>query len=368
MLAAPKSVDEVDYFLRTLSDQYRPFVEIEKQNLAKHLNKNNAEVWDMQMSRETFTGRPNLSRYLNLYDVLDGFSKITQSLFRVKLEREETISGETWHKDVLKYKVIHLDDGDHGTLYIDPFARMDKRASDCQFTVQCGKRLESNSYQNPIIVVSFSINPNNNGQITFNELKTIFHEMGHAMHSFLGRSTYQHLFGTRISTDFAEVPSTLFEYFASDRRILNLIGKDFGTGEKLKLSEDDERALNKNSKTHGIDKQYSVYQSLIDLELHGAKDLTGENINGIIARNEVEIIFFLQKRTMLRVHSQSHKKWIKTLYTEQVSCMVFMIRMRIASGGLGLATFQCMEQSTILIYMRKLLQGEYGISCSLTIH
>ena len=292
MLAAPKSVDEVDYFLRTLSDQYRPFVEIEKQNLAKHLNKNNAEVWDMQMSRETFTGRPNLSRYLNLYDVLDGFSKITQSLFRVKLEREETISGETWHKDVLKYKVIHLDDGDHGTLYIDPFARMDKRASDCQFTVQCGKRLESNSYQNPIIVVSFSINPNNNGQITFNELKTIFHEMGHAMHSFLGRSTYQHLFGTRISTDFAEVPSTLFEYFASDRRILNLIGKDFGTGEKLKLSEDDERALNKNSKTHGIDKQYSVYQSLIDLELHGAKDLTGENINGIIARNEVEIIFF----------------------------------------------------------------------------
>ena len=117
--------------------------------------------------------------------------------------------------------------------------------------------------------------------------------MLHAMHSFLGRSTYQHLFGTRISTDFAEVPSTLFEYFASDRRILNLIGKDFGTGEKLNLSEADERALNKNSKTHALDEQYSVYQSLIDLELHGTSDLTGDNINGIIARNEVEIFFEL---------------------------------------------------------------------------
>merc|ERR1719466_598543 len=109
--------------------------------------------------------------------------------------------------------------------------------------------MDKHTYQNPIIVVSFSINSNNNGQITFEELKTVFHEMGHAMHSFLGRSTYQHLFGTRISTDFAEVPSTLFEYFASDRRILNLIGKDFGTGKQLNLTKEEERAINKNSKT-----------------------------------------------------------------------------------------------------------------------
>ena len=90
------------------------------------------------------------------------------------------------------------------------------------------------------------------------------------------------MFGTRISTDFAEVPSTLFEYFASDRRILNFIGRDFATGEKLNLSLDEEKALNRNSKTHALDKQYAVYQSIIDLELHSNGNLN--DVNDLVAR------------------------------------------------------------------------------------
>ena len=151
-----------------------------------------------------------------------------------------------------------------------------KPQQECHFTIRGGRLRDHDlSYQNPVVVLMLNYSApgwSSPTLLTSSMIDNLFHEMGHAMHSMLGRTKYQHVTGTRCSTDFAEVPSTLMEYFSSDPRVLQDISCHFRTGEKLPLDVLEKYSASRKMFS-GPDIQSQLCYSLLDQRLHAQHPL-----------------------------------------------------------------------------------------------
>ncbi|EDW01834.1 mitochondrial intermediate peptidase [Drosophila grimshawi] len=241
----------VSEFIDELSEQLRPRADADfslmSQMKRKESGLNNAlvEIWDTpyfttQLKRQSLEEQANeFLPYFSLGGCMEGLDNLLHSLYGVRLQNTEMEPGESWHSDIYKLAVVHEQEGLLGYIYCDFFERSGKPNQDCHFTIQGGKRLADGTYQLPIVVVMLGLaQPRWTGPTLLSpaRLDNLFHEMGHAMHSMLARTEYQHVTGTRCATDFAEVPSVLMEYFASDPRVLRTFARHFQTHKPI--SED----------------------------------------------------------------------------------------------------------------------------------
>lgn len=159
---------------------------------------------------------------------MKGISIIADRLFDFKFKAVQTKPGEVWHDDIIKLEVYQ-----HGQviayIYCDLFYRPDKSTSPCHYTITCSRKLSENSYQIPILTIGMPLeyfSKSGPKKLAYDEAKTLFHEFGHILHSIAGRTDFQHVSGTRVATDIAEVPSTLNELFFNDDRVVQLWAKD----------------------------------------------------------------------------------------------------------------------------------------------
>lgn len=278
------SPDLIVNFLELLAAEVQPraqedFKEMENMKKSLHQNKRPLAPWDVpyytgQARQNKFiVNTTDLSQYFSLGTVMDGLCGLLERLYNIKLQLEDPQPGELWTSDVYKLAVIHKDEGLLGHIYCDFYERPGKAHQDCHFTIRGGKCMADGSYQNPVVVLHLNL-PSPSWScptlLTPGMVENLFHEMGHAMHSMLARTQYQHVTGTRCSTDFAEVPSILMEFFAQDPRVLHSFARHYKTGEKIPFDVL-QRLVASKSVYSASELQLQTFYSLLDQRYHGEK-------------------------------------------------------------------------------------------------
>ena len=174
-----------------------------------------------------------LRPYFKLENVRDGVFAVAGKLYGLKFVRNTEIP--VYHKDAEAYEVQNADGSVMGILYMDFFPRASKRAGAWMTSY---RKQHYNNGENVIPVISVVCNftkptADKPSLLNYDEVSTLFHEFGHALHGLLSDCQYTSLSGTAVPRDFVEMPSQIMENWASEPEVMKAYFTHYKTGEAI---------------------------------------------------------------------------------------------------------------------------------------
>ena len=174
-----------------------------------------------------------LKPYFELEAVKRGVFGLATKLFGITFTKNNSI--EVYHPEVEAYEVRDADNEFCAVLYVDFHPRAGKRpgAWMTEFRAQSRKKGKRVAPHISIVMNFTPSTANTPSLLTFDEVETLLHEFGHALHGILSNVSYESLAGTNVYQDFVELPSQIMENWATEKEFLDQFAVHYQTGEKI---------------------------------------------------------------------------------------------------------------------------------------
>ena len=174
-----------------------------------------------------------LRPYFVLDNVREGAFYVANRLYGLKIEERTDIPK--YHKDVQVYEVKEADGSHVGILYMDFFPRDSKRGGAWMSSYRKQYRRDGENIT-PVITTNFNFTKPTGDKpalLNFEEVSTLFHEFGHALHGLLSDCQYRSLSGTSVPRDFVELPAQIMENWAAEPEVMKVYAKHYKTEEPI---------------------------------------------------------------------------------------------------------------------------------------
>ena len=240
-----KSPENVTSFLNELLEKAKPAAKKEFKELEAYAKKINGldtlQKWDSayyseKLKQEKFQlDDEQLKPYFQLEKVIEGVFKLAQKLYGLQFKIDNSI--DKYHEDVKTYTVVDSESKLVSIFYADFHPRPGKRGGAWMTSYKPQQKINGINDRPHISIVCNFTKPTSTkpSLLTFNEVTTLFHEFGHALHGMLANTTYPSLSGTSVHWDFVELPSQILENWCYEKETLALFATHYETGELIPM-------------------------------------------------------------------------------------------------------------------------------------
>lgn len=239
------------------------------------LNPWDVKFYERKMKERDLNFDPeSIKPYFSLEKVMEGLNHHVENLFNITLQ-ETRGKYPVYHDDVKVFEVRDNATKDIiGVMYTDYYARSGNKSAGAFALPFRDRGLEDGDMKIPLVINTADFTKPTKNQpslLSLEEIQTVFHEFGHALHVLLSQTKYPSQAGLAAVIDFVELPSQVQERWAETREVLGSFAAHYQTGEKLPAE-----LLEKTLAGSSFDKELLNFRytfgALLDLEWHSIKD------------------------------------------------------------------------------------------------